>query len=102
MNLQSILFLNHEMQGLLLMYDDKRYLYRSSKVDKNCSKNTQNSTIMHFFFSSVLFVAMTTRHMNLQSSLFLYHEIQGLLFMYVDERYLYRSTKVAINWLKNS
>ena len=33
--LQSILFLNHEIQGLLFMYDDKRYLYQSTKVYKN-------------------------------------------------------------------
>ena len=32
---------------------------------------------------------MTTRHMNLQSILFLNHEIQGLLFMYEGKRYLY-------------
>ena len=60
------------------------------------------STIRHFFFSSVLIDAMATRHMCLQSSLFLNHEIQGLLFMNDDKRYLYQSTKVAINWLQNS
>ena len=35
MILYSILFLNHEIQGLLFMYDDKRYPYQSTKVDKN-------------------------------------------------------------------
>ena len=86
------------MLVLLFMYDydDKRYFHRSTKVDKNLSKNTQKSAIMDFFFSIVLFVAMQTRHMNLQSILFLNHEIQGLLFMYDHKRYLYQSTKVVI------
>ena len=52
---------------------------------------------MHYFSSSVLFVAMTTRHMNLQSILYLNHEMQGLLFMYDDKRYFHRSTKVDKN-----
>ena len=45
----------------------------------------------------VIFVAMATRRLNLQSVLFLNHEIQELLFMYDDERYLYQSTKVVKN-----
>ena len=52
---------------------------------------------MLLFFSCVIFVAMATRRMNLQSVLFLNHEIQELLFKYDDERYLYQSTKVAQN-----
>ena len=44
-----------------------------------------------------LFIAMTTRRLNLQSVLFLNHEIQELLFKYDDERYLYQSTKVVKN-----
>ena len=40
---------------------------------------------------------MATRRLNLQSVLFLNHEIQELLFMYDDERYLYQSTKVVKN-----
>ena len=31
MNLQSVLFLNHEKQELLFKYDDERYLYQSTK-----------------------------------------------------------------------
>ena len=34
------------------------------------------------FFDSVLFVAMATRHMILQSVLFLNHAIQGLNYTY--------------------
>ena len=45
---------------------------------------------------------MATRHMNLQSVLFLNHEIQGLLFKYNDEKCLYLSTKVAKSDLKPS
>ena len=44
-----------------------------------------------------LFVAMATRRLNLQSVLFLNHEIQELLFKNDDERYLYQSTKVVKN-----
>ena len=35
LNLQSVLFLNHEIQELLFKYDDERYLYQSIKVVKN-------------------------------------------------------------------
>ena len=49
------------------------------------------------FFGYVIFVAMATRRLNLQSVLFLNHEIQELLFKYGDERYLYQSTKVVKN-----
>ena len=49
------------------------------------------------FFGYVIFVAMATRRLNLQSVLFLKHEIQELLFKYDDERYLYQSTKVVKN-----
>ena len=45
----------------------------------------------------MIFVAMATRLLNLQSVLFLNHEIQELLFRYDDERYLYQSTKVVKN-----
>ena len=46
-------------------------------------------------FGYVIFVAMATRRLNLQSVLFLNHEIQELLFKYDDERYLYQSTKIV-------
>ena len=49
------------------------------------------------FFGYVIFVAMATRRLNLQSVLFLNHEKQELLFKYDDERYLYQSTKVVKN-----
>ena len=49
------------------------------------------------FFGYVIFVAMATRRLNLQSVLFLNHKIQELLFKYDDERYLYQSTKVVKN-----
>ena len=35
LNLQGVLFLNHNTQWLLLKYDDDRYLYQSTKVAKN-------------------------------------------------------------------
>ena len=34
LNLQGVLFLNHNIQWLLLKYDDDRYLYLSTKVAK--------------------------------------------------------------------
>ena len=49
------------------------------------------------FFGYVIFVAMATRRLNLQSVLFLNHEKQKLLFKYDDEIYLYQSTKVVKN-----
>ena len=49
------------------------------------------------FFGYVIFVTMATRRLNLQSVLFLNHEIQELLFKFVDERHLYQSTKVVKN-----
>ena len=76
------------------MYGDKIYLYQAKKVAKLIS-NTRNSTLMQFFFSCVIFVAMATRRMNLQSILFLNHEIQEFLFMNDDKGCLYHSTKLA-------
>ena len=35
LNLQSVLFLNHEIKELLFKYDNERYLYQSIKVVKN-------------------------------------------------------------------
>ena len=46
---------------------------------------------------SVLFVAMATSHMILQSILFMNNTKQELLFMYNDKTYLYQSTQVAKN-----
>ena len=37
---ESNLFLNHELQGLLFMYDDKIYLYPSAKSAINWLKNS--------------------------------------------------------------
>ena len=34
LNLQGVLFLNHNIQWLLLKYDDDRYLYLSTKLTK--------------------------------------------------------------------
>ena len=34
LNLQGVLFLNHNIQWLLIKYDDDRYLYLSIKVAK--------------------------------------------------------------------
>ena len=34
LNLQGVLFLNHNIQWLLIKYDDDRYLYLSTKVAK--------------------------------------------------------------------
>ena len=67
------------------------------KLTKTDLKTPKIAQLCNFFFSSVLFVAMVTWHMCLQNSLFLNHEIQGLLFMYDDKRYLYQSTKVDKN-----
>ena len=53
-------------------------------------------------FGSVLFVAMATRHMILQSILFLNNTKQELLFMFNGKAYLYQSTQVAINWPQNT
>ena len=46
MILQSILFLNHVIQQLLFVYDDKRYLYQSTKIVRNLPQNTYKSKIM--------------------------------------------------------
>ena len=35
LNLQGVLFLNHNIQWLLMKYDDDRYLYLSTKIAKN-------------------------------------------------------------------
>ena len=51
---------------------------------------------MWFLDGSVLCVVMATRHMILQSTLFLNRVIQELLFMYDDKIYLYQSTQVVI------
>ena len=66
---------------------------RLQKLEKLIS-NTQNSTIMKFFFGCVIFVAMATRRRNLQSILFLNHETQGFPFMNDDKGCLYHSTKL--------
>ena len=59
--------------------------------------NVKNSKIKLFLFSCGIIVAMATRLFNLQGVLFLNHNIQWLLLKYDDDRYLYMSTKVAIN-----
>ena len=94
LNLQSVLFLNHEIQELLFMYDDERYLYQSTKVVKIDLK-TENCKILLFSFGCVLIVAMTTICLNLQSVSLLGHNIQELLYKNDDERYPYQSTKFA-------
>ena len=45
----------------------------------------------------MIFVAMATRRRNLQSILFLNHEIKGFLFMNDDKGSLYHSTKLPLN-----
>ena len=87
LNLQSVLFLNHEKQELLFQYDDERYLYQSTKVVKIDLK-TENC---------VMIVAMTTICLNLQIVLLLGHNIQELLYKNDDERYPNQSTKFAKN-----
>ena len=95
MNSQSVLFLNHEIQELLLKYVDKRYLYQFTNIAKNDLKTPKIAKFMQFLLRCVIFVAMATSRMNSQSVLFLNHEMQELLFKYDDERYLYQSTKIA-------
>ena len=46
MILQSILFLNRVKQQLFFVYDDKRYLYQSTKIVRNLSQNSYKSKIM--------------------------------------------------------
>ena len=65
------------------------------KVLKNGLNVYKIAKLCIFLNGYVIFVAMATRRLNLQSVLFLNHEIQELLFMYDDERYLYQSTKVV-------
>ena len=67
------------------------------KVLKNGLNVYQIAKLCIFLNGYVILVAMATRRLNLQSVLFLNHEIQELLFMYDDERYLYQSTKVVKN-----
>ena len=50
----------------------------------------------------MIFFAMATRHMILQSILFLKHVKQELIFLYDDMRYLYKCRKVAIILLQNT
>ena len=87
MNSRSVLFLNHEIQELLLKYVDKRYLYQFTNTAKNDLKTPQIAKFMQFLLRCVIFVAMATSRMNSQSVLFLNHEMQELLFKYDDERY---------------
>ena len=58
------------------------------KVEKLC---------IFLWLCDIIFVAMAARRLNLQSVLFLNHEIHEFLFKYDDERYLYQSTKVVKN-----
>ena len=85
LNLQNVLFLNHEKQELLFKYDDERYLYQSQKMSKIYLK-TENC---------VLIVSMITICLNLQSVSLLGLNIQELLYKNDDERYPYQSTKFA-------
>ena len=57
---------------------------------------------MIFSDGCVLFVAMATRHLILQSILILNRVIQEMLFMYDDKRYLYPNIKIAINLPQNT
>ena len=75
-NLQSVLFLSHNIQDVLFKNDDERYPYQSLKFAKNLSKNAKNSKIMLFLLSCGIITAMATRRMTLQSFLFLNHNIQ--------------------------
>ena len=56
MLLQSVLFLNHENQGLLFMYDDKRYLYQSTKVEKKTDLKTPKIAQLCIFSSVVCYL----------------------------------------------
>ena len=78
LNLQIVLFLNHEIQEYLFKYDDGRYLYQSTKIAK-IELQTPKKAKVCFLFGCVIFVAMATRRMNSQSVLFLNHERQELL-----------------------
>ena len=57
---------------------------------------------MIFSDGCVLFVAMATRHLILQSILILNRVIQEMFFMYDDKRCLYLTIKVAINLPQNT
>ena len=81
----------------IMMRDIYISLQKLLKIDLKTSKIAKLCNIFFNIFRCVLFVAMATRHMILYSILFLNHEIQGLLFMYDDKRYLYQSTKVDKN-----
>ena len=48
LNLQGVLFLNHNKQWLLLKYDDDRYLYLSTKVAKIDLKTLKISILCYF------------------------------------------------------
>ena len=78
----------------MMMRDIYIRLQKSLKIDLKTSKIAK---LCNCFFRCVLFIAMATRHMILQSILFLNHEIQGLLFMYDDNRYLCQSIEVDKN-----
>ena len=65
-NLQIVLFLNHEIQEFLFKYDDGDIYISLQKL-------------LCFLFECAIFVAMANRRMNSQSVLFLNHEIQELL-----------------------
>ena len=54
LNLQGVLFLNHNIQWLLIKYDDDRYLYLSTKVAKIYLKTLKISILCYLFFVFVL------------------------------------------------
>ena len=94
LNLQSVLFLNHEIHSCSLsmtMRDIYISLQKLSKIDLK----TENCKILLFSFGCVLIVAITTICLNLQSVSLLGHNIQELLYKNDDERYPYQSTKFA-------
>ena len=78
--LQRFLFLNQVIQELHSKYDAVNQLKLGTKMLKNWSQYCQISKIWLYFCDSVLFVAMATRHMILQSILFLNHAEQELNF----------------------
>ena len=64
MNSQSVLFLNHETQDLLLSMMI-RYIYTSlQKLLKNDLKTPKLGKLIQAFLGCVIFVAMVTRRMN--------------------------------------
>ena len=79
---KDFLFLNQVIQDLHSKYNSMNQLFLGRKIAKNWSQYCQISKIWLYFCDCVLFVAMATRHMILQSVIFLNHAEQELNYKY--------------------